>query len=54
MQIKAIFSVLSREYEFEMAQPSESYFNDHSKMVVQLAQPAKVRYRVRNRTGKKS
>jgi sterol 14-demethylase len=54
MQIKAIFSVLLREYEFEMAQPSESYLNDHSKMVVQLAQPAKVRYRVRNRTGKKS
>ena len=37
MQIKAIFSVLLREYEFEMAQPPESYRNDHSKMVVQLA-----------------
>ena len=47
MQIKAIFSVLLREYEFEMAQPPESYRNDHSKMVVQLAQPAKVRYRKR-------
>jgi sterol 14-demethylase len=47
MQIKAIFSVLLREYEFEMAQPSDSYRNDHSKMVVQLAQPAKVRYRKR-------
>ena len=47
MQIKAIFSVLLREYEFEMAQPSDSYRNDHSKMVVQLAQPAKVRYRRR-------
>ena len=51
MQIKAIFSVLLREYEFEMAQPPESYHNDHSKMVVQLARPAKVRYRVRNKTG---
>jgi sterol 14-demethylase len=30
-----------------MEQPSESYRNDHSKMVVQLAQPAKVRYRKR-------
>jgi sterol 14-demethylase len=30
-----------------MAQPAESYHNDHSKMVVQLAQPAKVRYRKR-------
>jgi sterol 14-demethylase len=47
MQIKAIFSVLLREYEFEMTQPSDSYRNDHSKMVVQLAQPAKVRYRRR-------
>ena len=47
MQIKAIFSVLLREYEFEMTQPSDSYRNDHSKMVVQLAQPAKVRYRKR-------
>lgn len=49
MQIKAIFSVLLREYEFEMAQPPESYRNDHSKMVVQLARPARVRYR--RRTG---
>ncbi|MBS1691999.1 MAG: cytochrome P450 [Actinobacteria bacterium] len=47
MQIKAIFSVLLREYEFEMAQPADSYRNDHSKMVVQLALPAKVRYRRR-------
>ena len=49
MQIKAIFSVLLREYEFEMAQPPESYKNDHTKMVVQLARPARVRYRRRNR-----
>jgi sterol 14-demethylase len=48
MQIKAIFSVLLREYEFETAQPAESYHNDHSKMVVQLAQPARVRYRRRS------
>jgi sterol 14-demethylase len=47
MQIKAIFSVLLREYEFEMAQPPGSYRNDHSKMVVQLARPARVRYRKR-------
>ena len=49
MQIKAIFSVLLREYEFEMAQPADSYRNDHSKMVVQLARPATVRYRRRTR-----
>lgn len=49
MQIKAIFSVLLREFEFEMAQPADSYRNDHSKMVVQLQRPAKVRYRRRIR-----
>ncbi|MBA4022301.1 MULTISPECIES: cytochrome P450 [Mycobacteriales] len=49
MQLKAIFSVLLQNYEFEMAQPSESYKNDHSKMVVQLAQPCKVKYRKRSR-----
>ncbi len=50
MQIKAIFSVLLREYDFQMLQPSDSYRNDHSKMVVQLTRPAKVRYqrRIRN------
>ena len=48
MQIKAIFSVLLREYEFEMVQPPESYRNDHSNMVVQLARPATVRYRRRH------
>ncbi|MGP8060595.1 MAG: cytochrome P450 [Acidimicrobiales bacterium] len=47
MQLKAIFSVLLREWEFELAQPPESYRNDHSKMVVQLAQPCVVRYRRR-------
>ncbi len=49
MQIKAIFSVLLRKYEFEMAQPADSYRNDHSKMVVQLERPAKVRYRIRDK-----
>jgi sterol 14-demethylase len=47
MQLKAIFSVLFQNYEFELSQPSESYRNDHSKMVVQLVQPCKVRYRKR-------
>ena len=44
MQLKAIFSVLLREWTFELAQPSDSYRNDHSKMVVQLAQPCLARY----------
>ncbi|MFC9894838.1 cytochrome P450 [Nocardia sp. NPDC127579] len=47
MQLKAIFSILLRDWEFEMAQPAQSYRNDHSKMVVQLAQPCTVRYRRR-------
>jgi sterol 14alpha-demethylase len=47
MQLKAIFSVLLQDYEFEMLQPADSYRNDHSKMVVQLAQPCRVRYRKR-------
>jgi len=49
MQLKAIFSVLLRELEFELAQPPESYRNDHSKMVVQLRQPCRARFRVRQR-----
>jgi sterol 14alpha-demethylase len=47
MQLKAIFSVLLRRYEFSLAQPPETYRNDHSKMVVQLASPCRVRYRRR-------
>lgn len=47
MQLKAIFSILLRDFEFEMAQPADSYRNDHSKMVVQLQQPCRVRYRRR-------
>ena len=47
MQLKAIFSILLRRYQFELAQPRESYRNDHSKMVVQLQQPCRVRYRRR-------
>jgi sterol 14-demethylase len=47
MQLKAIFSVLLQDWELELAQPPETYRNDHSKMVVQLAQPCVVRYRRR-------
>jgi sterol 14-demethylase len=47
MQLKAIFSTLLRSYEFELAHPPDSYRNDHSKMVVQLAQPCRLRYRRR-------
>jgi sterol 14-demethylase len=44
MQLKAIFSVLLRGWDFQLAQPSDTYRNDHSKMVVQLAQPCLARY----------
>jgi sterol 14-demethylase len=49
MQMKAIFSVILRDYEFEMAQPSEDYRDDTSKMVIQLQQPCRVKYRRRSR-----
>ena len=48
IQLKAIFSTLLLDYEFELAQPPESYQNDHSKMVVQLQKPCRIRYRRRS------
>ena len=48
MQLKAILSVLLLRFDFELAQPPDSYQNDHSKMVVQLRQPCRVRYRRRS------
>src|SRR3954451_4175243 len=48
MQLKAIFSVLLRDWSFDLAQPAESYRNDHSKMVVQLAQPCAAHYHRRD------
>jgi sterol 14-demethylase len=47
MQLKAIFSILLRRYDFELAAPRESYGNDLSKMVVAVRQPCRVRYRLR-------
>ncbi len=49
MQMKAIFSVILRDFEFEAVQPLDSYRDDYSKMVVQLARPCRVRYRRRSR-----
>ena len=49
MQLKAIFSVILRDYTFELAQPSDTYRDDCSKMVIQLQQPCVVRYRRRSR-----
>ncbi|MFM7618169.1 MAG: cytochrome P450 [Actinomycetes bacterium] len=47
MQLKAIFAVLLRDWELELAQPADSYRPDMSKMVIQLQQPVRVRYRRR-------
>ena len=47
MQMKAIFSVILRDFEFEMVQPSETYKDDVSKMVIQLQRPCRARYRRR-------
>jgi sterol 14-demethylase len=47
MQLKAILGVLLHDYAFELSQPSESYTDDHTKMVVQLRQPCRVRYQRR-------
>jgi sterol 14-demethylase len=52
MQLKAIFADLLRRYEFELSQPPATYRNDHSKMVVQLAKPCRVRYRLRRAAAK--
>jgi len=50
MQLKAIFSVLLKDWTIGAGQPLDSYRNDHSKMVVQLAQPCLATYRRRTAT----
>ncbi|MES9542894.1 MULTISPECIES: cytochrome P450 [unclassified Actinomadura] len=47
MQMKAIFSVVLRDFSFEPVEPLDSYRDDTSKMVIQLRQPCRVRYRRR-------
>ncbi|MDG2303964.1 MAG: cytochrome P450 [Candidatus Binatia bacterium] len=47
MQIKAILGILLHDYEWELSQPHDSYQDDHSKMVVQLRQPCRAKYRRR-------
>ena len=50
MQLKAIFSILLRRYEFVLTQPATSYGNDLSKMVVAVRQPCGIGYRLRAET----
>jgi len=47
-QIKAIFAVLLRRYEFELVDAPESYEDNYSDMIVQPKTPCKVRYRRRS------
>jgi sterol 14-demethylase len=48
MQLKAIFSIVLTEYEFELAAPNTSYDNDYTTMVIGLKQPCLVKYRRRS------
>lgn len=48
MQLKAVFCRLLTDWTFELAQPPDTYRNDNSKMVIQLAQPCAVRYQRRH------
>ncbi len=49
-QIKAIFCILLRRYEFELVSEADTYRDDYTKMVVEPASPCKVRYRRRKTT----
>lgn len=46
-QIKAIFCILLRRYEFKLVESPESYRDDYTKMVVEPASPCRIRYRKR-------
>jgi sterol 14alpha-demethylase len=46
-QIKAIFAVLLRRYEFELVDAPESYVDNYKEMIVQPRTPCRVRYRRR-------
>jgi sterol 14-demethylase len=54
MQLKAIFSVLLRDFEVTPAQDVDSYRDDTSKMVVQLAQPCRATVRRRAGTARRT
>ena len=47
-QIKAIFAVLLRRYEFELVNAPETYVDDYREMIVQPKSPCLVRYRLRD------
>ena len=47
-QIKAIFAVLLRRYEFELVNSPASYVDDYTQMIVQPKAPCPIRYRRRD------
>ena len=51
MQLKAITMSLLRRFTFELLDPPDSYGPDYTKMVVQVRQPCRVRYRRRADVG---
>jgi sterol 14-demethylase len=50
-QIKAIFAVLLRRYEFELVDAADSYVDNYADMIVQPKEPCRVRYRRRDPAG---
>ncbi len=44
LQLKAIYAILLRRYQFELVNPPESYQDDYKQMVVQPGSPCLVRY----------
>lgn len=53
-QIKAIFSVLLRQYDFELVDPPDTYVDDYGEMIVQPKSPCRIRFRRRPESDFKS
>lgn len=47
-QIKAIFCILLRRYEFELVEAPNTYVDDYTQMIVQPKAPCRVRYKRRH------
>ena len=47
-QIKAIFAILLRRYEFELVDSPDSYQDDYREMIVQPLSPCRIRYKRRD------
>jgi sterol 14-demethylase len=48
-QIKAIFAVMLREWDFELVNPPDTYVDDYTQMIVQPLSPCPVRFTRRER-----